>query len=861
MSRQTSWVITPLVFSAVLSCARERPEGAGASGIRAGSEPAALLGSTRQALAGTSAMVVARYGHAAVALPDGRVLVCGGRTASLSDGAARAATDHCEYYDPARSTWSDAGAPTLPSPRAGLSLTLLNTGKVLVVGGFGTDSSVYGEAYTLGTSGFVGLEPLLPRFAHSATLLKDGGVLLVGGSNADGEVVVQAQLRLPDAESLPLDARWENTGNRTLGAHLHGAATLTNGDVMITGGMTESGSISDAVFVYSAASKQLSSRRSLPAPRYAHTATMLPNGDVLVVGGVDQNGAFASKAYRFLQSTQAWQEAGTPMERTSHLAARLDRFVIVAGGVGKKRDAENDVQYSVRLRTVEAYDPNTNTWTTLAPLQAGRDAATLTPVQTPSKMPALLIAGGSFGSAIVPTSELIVPGLGGNGCQANSDCVTGHCSPDGVCCDSACDGACEACNEPGSEGICKDVSGPPRGESRSCAGGFACAQGKCADRCEDKADCQTGYYCNSNHECVSPGVLGSACNSADACTDGLSCSGGVCCEEACDGPCQQCNAKGQCILLEGAPNRNRDCADMPHDAGCNPTCDGKHAECTFVAGAECGDASCNPTVHAARSIGTCNEQGRCVAEEQPCGAYGCIDNVCRDECTKPEHCNSNLCQDGRCVDELGKGDDCNDTKDCMPGLTCVDGACCTEQACPEGASCRTPGKAGDCMKLENSPCEANLECASEQCFDGVCVAACESKSNCGEGQECSNGACIPSSGAGGESGNPNAAPRCSADFKSSIVDGSTSSCEGYRCNPATGKCAATCKQSSECSTGYLCDPEHHCRVPPERRPIEGCSVQPLQREAGSPASHVTAWLLGLGAVAFARRRRAARGSD
>src|SRR5262249_3955122 len=48
------------------------------------------------------------------------------------------------------------------------------------------------------------------------------------------------------------------------------------------------------------------------------------------------------------------------------------------------------------------------------------------------------------------------------GCSAADQCTTSFCSPDGVCCDSPCNGQCESCSEPGSLGACKTVSGSPR---------------------------------------------------------------------------------------------------------------------------------------------------------------------------------------------------------------------------------------------------------------------------------------------------------------------------------------------------------------------------------------------------------------
>jgi hypothetical protein len=50
---------------------------------------------------------------------------------------------------------------------------------------------------------------------------------------------------------------------------------------------------------------------------------------------------------------------------------------------------------------------------------------------------------------------------------------------DGVCCDSACDGQCEACNESGHSGECIPTNGAPKGGRAPCQG-----VGQCAGTCD-----------------------------------------------------------------------------------------------------------------------------------------------------------------------------------------------------------------------------------------------------------------------------------------------------------------------------------------------------------------------------------------
>lgn len=71
---------------------------------------------------------IARVGHQALLLPDGRALVVGG---SRDGGSAGIAVT--ELFDPARATWM--AGPSLDPAWAGSTATLLGNGKVLLFGG------------------------------------------------------------------------------------------------------------------------------------------------------------------------------------------------------------------------------------------------------------------------------------------------------------------------------------------------------------------------------------------------------------------------------------------------------------------------------------------------------------------------------------------------------------------------------------------------------------------------------------------------------------------------------------------------------------------------------------------------------
>jgi hypothetical protein len=95
---------------------------------------AELINPTTGSWSETGEMTAARYGHAAVLLQDGRVLVSGG-----VDGPAHALSS-AELYDPATGKWAKTGA--LNIARFNHKATLLRDGKVMISGGHDVHESL-----------------------------------------------------------------------------------------------------------------------------------------------------------------------------------------------------------------------------------------------------------------------------------------------------------------------------------------------------------------------------------------------------------------------------------------------------------------------------------------------------------------------------------------------------------------------------------------------------------------------------------------------------------------------------------------------------------------------------------------------
>ncbi len=131
-------------------------------------------------------------------LQDGRVLILGGR--SPKDSVYTSA----ELYDPRSGAFSSAGS--MPEGRQQQTATLLPDGRVLIAGGYWSDGQKWRvlsstEMYDPATGKFSAIGSMgARRDGHTATLLTDGRVLIVGGEdigNGGGVGVPSAVLYQP----------------------------------------------------------------------------------------------------------------------------------------------------------------------------------------------------------------------------------------------------------------------------------------------------------------------------------------------------------------------------------------------------------------------------------------------------------------------------------------------------------------------------------------------------------------------------------------------------------------------------------------------------------------------------------------
>lgn len=120
-----------------------------------------------------------------------------------------------------------------------------------------------------------------PRAFHTATLLSDGTVMVTGGVNDAGQLLQSIEIYNPTSNI------W-TTKSSTITAPVmkHQATLLTNNSVLITGGQGMTGAVT-GFLVYNPGTDTVTTTGSMTDARRDHKQVLLPNGNVLIVGGIN----------------------------------------------------------------------------------------------------------------------------------------------------------------------------------------------------------------------------------------------------------------------------------------------------------------------------------------------------------------------------------------------------------------------------------------------------------------------------------------------------------------------------------------------------------------------------------------------
>jgi len=251
------------------------------------------------------------------------------------------------------------------------------------------------------------------RHSHPATLLSNGQVLVAGGmvlgghgTNSVGGLNSPESIAAPEYFD-PATTAWSSQGS--FGAPLRNqmATLLADGKLLLVGGMSKAEIALASCQRYDQATATWSTVGSLATARYAGSVTLLPSGKVLVEGGMDRNSAIIASSELYDPATGTWSATGSlATGRLQHTATLLHNGkVLVTGGANNVIDP---MRFMSPLASCELYDPDTGTWTTVNALRVEHMFHTATLLNNGQ----VLVVGGLSNSDLTPDVELYNPATG-----------------------------------------------------------------------------------------------------------------------------------------------------------------------------------------------------------------------------------------------------------------------------------------------------------------------------------------------------------------------------------------------------------------------------------------------------------------
>ncbi|NVI97581.1 kelch-like protein [Myxococcus sp. AM009] len=315
----------------------------------------------------TGSMVTPRYAAPGVLLDSGKVLVVGGYN---TDPLASA-----ELYDPATGTWSAAG--NMGSARGSHTLTRLPSGRVMAIGGStdqaGNQSVRNVDIYDPATNTWSAATPLtFARARHTATLLPSGKVLVIGGA-------ASAVNSIPEVYD-PATNTWVPIASMaaTLRAS-HSAVLLPSGKLLVAGG-------SSAAEMYDLATDTWAPATGASGTSWSQ-GHLLPSGRVLLHAGV--NFALYDPALNLQASAGTLTHA---RNNPTHVMLASGRLLVTGGS-------------QAISAITEIYDPATASVSFSVSMPSGRQGPT--GVLLPSGK--VLVAAGHWGNSYLNTAVIYSP--------------------------------------------------------------------------------------------------------------------------------------------------------------------------------------------------------------------------------------------------------------------------------------------------------------------------------------------------------------------------------------------------------------------------------------------------------------------
>jgi RHS repeat-associated protein len=253
---------------------------------------------------------------------------------------------------------------TIDSRIPGQTITTLPDGRLLKTGGLeqqGPVSTVTIEDAGAAAASVESIRLQRSRAFHSATMLPDGKVLILGGIGGDGRVADTAEIFDPETNTSELlgdlssQSSVPNPQSAITPRVYHTATLLTEGVVLIAGGVVGNGEAVKTAELWDFRARRVVTRLKLHTPRYNHSATMLSDGNVLLYEGIDKNQPLASgELFNRTRSRFTKLDVARVQDLLSinaePVAAHLAGSLPVDGATGVAPDALLALRFSTQLR-------------------------------------------------------------------------------------------------------------------------------------------------------------------------------------------------------------------------------------------------------------------------------------------------------------------------------------------------------------------------------------------------------------------------------------------------------------------------------------------------------------------------------
>jgi hypothetical protein len=221
-----------------------------------------------------------------------------------------------------------------------------------------------------------------PRVAPMAVTLSNGKVLIAGGLDNNNHAIASAELYDPTS------GQWSKTAGMSTARVQATMTLLQNNNVLVAGGQTATGLTASAE-IYNPSAHRWSPTGSMMTPRANHTATLLSDGRVLVAGGLssDSSGGIVS-AEIYDPSSGKWSltaSMSTPRESQSATLLATGAVLVSGGNV--------DI-FDGPTGGAEVYQPKTGKWTTTGRMMTSRSSHISVTLADGSA----IVSGGDYGN-------------------------------------------------------------------------------------------------------------------------------------------------------------------------------------------------------------------------------------------------------------------------------------------------------------------------------------------------------------------------------------------------------------------------------------------------------------------------------